>query len=256
MTETPETPGAPEAPTGPPAGPSRRRHRLHCRPRQRCGPAADYPVHLDVERQEEYSRFMPLIKWLLAIPHYIALLVLGIGAFFVVIISFFAVLFTGRYPRGDVQLHGRRPPLGVEGRRVRVAHGRPVSAVHARRRPVLPGAASTSSIRSTWSAGGPLLTWLLVIPYAIVAYFVIYLGGDHGLLRLLHDPVHEAVSRRACSTSPGSGCGGRREATPTPTGWSPGTRRSSGTERLTQAERGGGPSGARLAFGGAIRPGP
>jgi hypothetical protein len=52
----------------------------------------------DVER--DLSRGMPLIKWLLAIPHYIVLAFLYIGAFFAVIAAWFAILFTGRYPRG------------------------------------------------------------------------------------------------------------------------------------------------------------
>ena len=55
----------------------------------------DYP---DVER--DLNRWMPLVKWLLAIPHYLVLLVLSIGAVFAVIIAWFAILFTGRYPRG------------------------------------------------------------------------------------------------------------------------------------------------------------
>jgi hypothetical protein len=48
----------------------------------------------------ELNRFLPLVKWLLAIPHYIVLFFLDIGAFFVVIVAWFAILFTGRYPRG------------------------------------------------------------------------------------------------------------------------------------------------------------
>jgi hypothetical protein len=43
---------------------------------------------------------MPLVKWFLAIPHYFILFFLGIGAFFAVIFAWFAILFTGRYPRG------------------------------------------------------------------------------------------------------------------------------------------------------------
>ena len=43
---------------------------------------------------------MPLVKWLLAIPHYIVLFFLGIAAFVSVVIAWFAILFTGRYPRG------------------------------------------------------------------------------------------------------------------------------------------------------------
>jgi Domain of unknown function (DUF4389) len=55
----------------------------------------DYP---DVPR--DLNRWLPLVKWLLAIPHYIVLFFLGIGAFFAVIFAWFAILFTGSYPRG------------------------------------------------------------------------------------------------------------------------------------------------------------
>src|SRR5207248_1618097 len=54
----------------------------------------DYP---DVER--DLNRWLPLVKWLLAIPHYIVLVVLGIAAFVAVVIAWFAILITGRYPR-------------------------------------------------------------------------------------------------------------------------------------------------------------
>jgi hypothetical protein len=54
----------------------------------------DYP---DVER--DLKRWLPLVKWLLAIPHYIVLAVLFIVAIVAVVIAWFAILFTGRYPR-------------------------------------------------------------------------------------------------------------------------------------------------------------
>lgn len=54
----------------------------------------DYP---DVER--ELSQFMPLIKWLLAIPHFVILFFLWVGVFFGTIYAWFIILFTGRYPR-------------------------------------------------------------------------------------------------------------------------------------------------------------
>jgi len=59
-------------------------------------------VHLDYPEVTgtELNRWLPLVKWFLAIPHYIVLFFLGIAAFFVVIFVWFAVLFTGRYPRG------------------------------------------------------------------------------------------------------------------------------------------------------------
>jgi hypothetical protein len=46
------------------------------------------------------NRWLPLVKWLLAIPHYVVLFFLSIGALVAVIVAWFAILFTGRYPRG------------------------------------------------------------------------------------------------------------------------------------------------------------
>ncbi|WP_423980879.1 DUF4389 domain-containing protein [Ilumatobacter sp.] len=50
--------------------------------------------------EQDLNRWLPLVKWFLAIPHYIVLFFMGIGAFFVVIVAWFAILITGRYPRG------------------------------------------------------------------------------------------------------------------------------------------------------------
>jgi hypothetical protein len=57
----------------------------------------EYP-YPDVER--ELGRGMPLVKWFLAIPHYIVLVFLHLGVIFAAIFAWFAILFTGRYPRG------------------------------------------------------------------------------------------------------------------------------------------------------------
>ncbi len=60
-------------------------------------------VHLEVpypDARTDLNRWLPLVKWLLAIPHYVVLFFLGIAAFVVVIVAWFAILFTGRYPRG------------------------------------------------------------------------------------------------------------------------------------------------------------
>lgn len=59
-------------------------------------------VHLDVkypDAKKDLNRWLPLVKWLLAIPHYIVLIVLIIGAVVATIIAWFAILFTGRYPK-------------------------------------------------------------------------------------------------------------------------------------------------------------
>lgn len=60
-------------------------------------------VHLDYpypDAARDLSRWLPLIKWLAAIPHYVVLLFLYIAAFAVVIMAWFAIVFTGSYPRG------------------------------------------------------------------------------------------------------------------------------------------------------------
>jgi Domain of unknown function (DUF4389) len=64
-------------------------------------------VHLDFpypDANQGLNRWLPLIKWFLAIPHYIVLFFLYIAVFFTVIAAWFAILFTGRYPRGIFDL--------------------------------------------------------------------------------------------------------------------------------------------------------
>jgi hypothetical protein len=59
-------------------------------------------VHLDIEypdAQGELNRWMPLVKWFLAIPHYVVLFFLSIAAAVAVVLAWFAILFTGRYPK-------------------------------------------------------------------------------------------------------------------------------------------------------------
>jgi Domain of unknown function (DUF4389) len=60
-------------------------------------------VHVEItypDAKNDLNRWLPLVKWFLAIPHYIVLIFLNIAAVVVVIIAWFAILFTGRYPRG------------------------------------------------------------------------------------------------------------------------------------------------------------
>jgi hypothetical protein len=172
MTETPETPSAPEpsgpggaAPPPPPPPP----------PSSTPATADDYPVHLEIDHQEEYSRFMPLIKWLLAIPHYLVLFVLGIGALFVAFISFFAVLFTGRYPQGmfdymvGVHRWGLRVVAYID---LMVDPYPPFTLADDPDYPVQFDVEYPEFV-NRWR---PLVHWLLVIPYAIAAYFIYSLG--------------------------------------------------------------------------------
>ncbi|MGZ4268517.1 MAG: DUF4389 domain-containing protein [Solirubrobacteraceae bacterium] len=63
----------------------------------------DQSVHLEMPRPDvaagDVSRGLPLVKWFLAIPHYIVLAFLWIGVVVAVLVAWFAILFTGRYPR-------------------------------------------------------------------------------------------------------------------------------------------------------------
>jgi len=52
------------------------------------------------DAKQDLNRWLPLVKWLLAIPHYIVLAFLWLAALFVIVFAWFAILFTGRYPRG------------------------------------------------------------------------------------------------------------------------------------------------------------
>jgi hypothetical protein len=63
-------------------------------------PERPYPVSIEGELDSGLSRWLWLVKWLLAIPHYIILFFLGIALFIMTIVAFFAILFTDRYPRG------------------------------------------------------------------------------------------------------------------------------------------------------------
>jgi len=60
----------------------------------------DQGVHLNLDYPDarQLSRWLPLVKWFLAIPHYVILFFLGIGALVAVIVAWFAIIFTGRYP--------------------------------------------------------------------------------------------------------------------------------------------------------------
>ena len=63
----------------------------------------DQSVHIEIpypNAREDLNRWLPLVKWFLAIPHYIFLFFLYIAVLVSVVIAWFAILFTGRYPRG------------------------------------------------------------------------------------------------------------------------------------------------------------
>jgi hypothetical protein len=138
--------------------------------------AADYPVRLEIDHQEQYSRFMPLVKWLLLIPHYIVLTILGLVAFFAIVAAFFAVLFTGRYPRGifdflvGVQRWGMRVYAYLY---LMVDPYPPFSLSDEPEYPVRFNIDYPEQGVERWRT---LFAWILAIPYLIVAAIIHYIA--------------------------------------------------------------------------------
>jgi hypothetical protein len=137
--------------------------------------AGDYPVRFDAVRQEEYNRFLPLIKWLLAFPHYIALLFVGIAALFAILIAFFAVIITGRYPRGlwDFVTGVHRWGLRVGSYVLLLTDQYPPFSLQDD--PDYPVTAEWD-YPETIDRWRPLVQWILIIPYAILAGILFYVA--------------------------------------------------------------------------------
>lgn len=62
--------------------------------------ADEYPLTLEIEYPDTLNRWLPLIKWLLIIPNLIVFMIVAIVAYFLLFIAWFAILFTGKFPRG------------------------------------------------------------------------------------------------------------------------------------------------------------
>ena len=171
-----------------------------------------YPVQIDAERQDEYHRFLPLVKWLLALPHYLVLIVLGIGALFVHLIAFFAVIILGRYPRGMWDyvvgvfrwgwrvgayvflLTDRYPPFTLDDD------------------PAYP-ARLEIQYPETVDRWRPLVHWLLILPYYLVATILLYVAEvvaligvfvilftaklPEGMFRLIFNPFRWSLRAQA-----------------------------------------------------------
>jgi Domain of unknown function (DUF4389) len=139
-------------------------------------PSPRFPARFEITYPSELNRWLVLVKWLLVIPHFIALFFVGIGAFFVGIYAFFAVLFTGRWPRGafDYLVGTFRWAYRV------IAYFHlmtdaypPFSLADDPGYPVRLDVAYPEHI-ARWR---PLVQWLLAIPYLFVASILYWITG-------------------------------------------------------------------------------
>jgi hypothetical protein len=159
-------------------------------------PAPSYPATFEITYPPELNRWLPLVKWLLSIPHFIALFFVGIGAFFVLVYAFFVVLFTGRWPRGafDYVLGTLRwyyrvlayfhlmtdayPPFSLAddpGYPLRLNVEYPEHIVNWR----------------------PLVQWLLAIPYLWIAAVLYWLTGVLTIVAFFYGALHQTDSPRS-----------------------------------------------------------
>jgi hypothetical protein len=134
------------------------------------GPPATYPLTFDVEYPQELSRWLIFVKWLLAIPHYIVLYLLGIAWYVVTFIAFFAILFTKKYPRElfdfSANVFRWQANYGIYTALMRDEY--PPFSWEAGQYPVTLEVAYPEEL-SRWM---PLVKWLLAIPHYIILIFL------------------------------------------------------------------------------------
>ncbi len=128
--------------------------------------AGGYPVRFDVEYPDELNRWLPLVKWLLVIPHLLILYVLGAVASIMVFIAFFAILFTKKYPQGlyDFVANYFRWSLNVSVYYSLMRDEYPPFSWDAGQYPVTFEADYPQEL-NRWL---PLIKWLLIIPHFLV----------------------------------------------------------------------------------------
>ena len=119
---------------------------------------------------------MPLVKWLLLIPHFIVLILLAIGALFAIFISFFAVLFTRRYPRGlfDYVVGVSRWAWRVQAYLLLMVDPYPPFSLEDD--PSYPARFEIEYPEDGVDRWRPLFAWILAIPYLIIASILFYLA--------------------------------------------------------------------------------
>lgn len=143
---------------------------------------ADYPVIVSARRQDRYHRFLPLVKWLLAFPHYFVLVFLAIAVGLAKFVAFFAVLFTGRYPRGifDFVTGVLRWSWRVTAYVTLLRDEYPPFTLA--EDPDYPAELSIEYPEQGIDRWRPLVHWLLILPYLIVVWLLNILARAAALI--------------------------------------------------------------------------
>lgn len=133
-----------------------------------------YPVRFDVEYPESLSRLLIFVKWLLAIPHFLILYVLGAVAYICTFIAFFAILFTTKYPRGlfDFVVNFQRWNANNSAYVGLLRDEYPPFSWEPGKYPVTYEVDYPENL-NRWL---PLIKWLLVIPHLIVLILLFIIG--------------------------------------------------------------------------------
>jgi hypothetical protein len=136
------------------------------------GDQPPFPLRFDVEYPEKLSRWLIFVKWLLAIPHLIAIYLLGIAFIVTTIIAFFAILFTKKYPEGLFKfgVGVQRWQENVLAYILLLRDEYPPFSLDATSYPVKFDADYPEDL-NRWL---PLVKWLLVLPVAIVGAIIMY----------------------------------------------------------------------------------
>jgi hypothetical protein len=133
-------------------------------------PAPGYPLRYDVDYPEKLSRLLIFVKWLLAIPHFIILYALGLVVYVILVIAFFAILFTKKFPRGlfDFVVNVNRWNANVLAYYGLLRDEYPPFSWEPGQYPVTYEVDFPEQL-NRWL---PLIKWLLVIPHLIVLLLV------------------------------------------------------------------------------------
>ena len=157
-----------------------------------------FPVHVDAHLDPHLSRWLWLVKWLLAIPHYVVLVFLWLAFAVLSVVAFFAILFTGRYPRA-LRLQRRRAALELAGGllRLRRPGHRPLPAVHPRASSPDYPAHLEVDYPEHLSRGLVLVKWwLLAIPHYLVV------GAASSAAPATASPTAPATTTCGCERRP------------------------------------------------------